>query len=322
MLTRTQLAKVFTTITLTFLVVPYSAASYGQDDGGRPGPKVHSDESPKSFSSYLSDLRKAAEQGDADSQFTLGYNFYNGFMPFERDYAEGRKWLQRAAEQGHAEGQYWFALSLRYNDRQSEAVRWFLRAAEQGHDVAQWYVGIYYHNGSGGLPKDLAEAAKWYRRAVEQGNEDAKIQLANVEWELRAEEKEVPRDVCAEQSAAASTAGGPSARSVCHALANALRERMDNPNGRLADGMHRLITGDTSMEAARIGIGMFRLKRCSRDDTEAAHFVCDLTYRWQAGGDPPPVWFTYFMNQERNKRFRLQERGDGWRIVLDPETTI
>jgi len=43
--------------------------------------------------------RKAAEQGNAFSQFSLGFMYYNGFG-VAKDDAEAVAWFQKAADQG------------------------------------------------------------------------------------------------------------------------------------------------------------------------------------------------------------------------------
>ena len=44
--------------------------------------------------------RKAAEQGDADAQYNLGYSYSNG-EGVEKDEEEAVKWYRKAAEQGY-----------------------------------------------------------------------------------------------------------------------------------------------------------------------------------------------------------------------------
>ncbi len=83
--------------------------------------------------------RKAAEQGDRDSQYYMGICYYNG--------------------RGVKEDNY-------------EAVKWFRRAAEQGHAEAQYYMGLCYNNGLGVI-KDELEAIKWFRKAANQGHRNA-----------------------------------------------------------------------------------------------------------------------------------------------------
>jgi hypothetical protein len=91
------------------------------------------------FGEYFKDMRKDAEQGNAQAQFALGRSYYLG---------EG------------------FPQNL------AEAVKWFQKAAEQGDPVAQYHLAWMYAKGEG-VPKNLAEAVKWDRKAAEQGDEDA-----------------------------------------------------------------------------------------------------------------------------------------------------
>ena len=48
---------------------------------------------------------KAAEQGQAEAQYTLGFMYAKG-EGVPQDYAEAMKWFRKAAEQGHAEAQH------------------------------------------------------------------------------------------------------------------------------------------------------------------------------------------------------------------------
>ena len=79
------------------------------------------------------DLRKAAEQGDADAQGLLGFAYFLG--------------------KGVAKDQV-------------EGVKWFRKAAEQGNAVAQVNLGLAYDNGKG-VAKDPAEGVKWLRKAAD-----------------------------------------------------------------------------------------------------------------------------------------------------------
>jgi len=84
--------------------------------------------------------RKAAEQGDASSQYQLGNAYHRG-VGVKKDNDEGLKWLRKAADQGEAD--------------------------------AQAMLGDAYHNGWG-VAKDDKEAAKWLHKAVIQGNDHAR----------------------------------------------------------------------------------------------------------------------------------------------------
>ena len=49
-------------------------------------------------------FRRAAQQGDAQSQHNIGLNYHHG-LGVARDDAEAGRWFQRAAEHGFADAQ-------------------------------------------------------------------------------------------------------------------------------------------------------------------------------------------------------------------------
>ena len=86
-----------------------------------------------------------------------------------QDYQEAAKWVRKAAKQGNAEAQY--SLGLMYNNGDGvtqdyqEALKWYRLAAEQGHAPAQNNLGVMYINGEG-VTQDYQEALKctaWQR---------------------------------------------------------------------------------------------------------------------------------------------------------------
>ncbi len=91
----------------------------------------------------LADLRKLADQGDADAQWQIGVRYHNG---------DG----------------------VPHDDAQ--AMQWFQRAAEQGHVTAQATLGAYYWAGRG-VPQDLSQAYFWSALALAQGDENSKSRL-------------------------------------------------------------------------------------------------------------------------------------------------
>lgn len=123
--------------------------------------------------------RKAAEQGDAHAQATLG-SMYNTGEGVPQDYAEAVKWYRKAAEQGNAYaqlnlgGMYQFGKGVPQD--YVEAVKWYRKAAEQGYESAQLFLGGMYDGGHG-VSQDYVEAVKWYRKAAKQGNSLAQIIL-------------------------------------------------------------------------------------------------------------------------------------------------
>ena len=83
--------------------------------------------------------RQAAEQGDAEAQYNLG------FM-----YAEGRG----------------------VSKDEAEAVRWYRLGADQGFTVAQLELGLMLmlmSDAGEGVSKDEPELVRWYRLGADQG---------------------------------------------------------------------------------------------------------------------------------------------------------
>jgi len=94
--------------------------------------------------------RLAAERGEAEAQYKLGFAYYYGFE-VEADC--------------------------------DEAVKWYRLAAGQGHAKAQYELGHVYLNGEGaakGVAADMAEAFKWFRVSAEQGYPPALLGLTCV----------------------------------------------------------------------------------------------------------------------------------------------
>ena len=91
----------------------------------------------------LPDLRKLADQGDADAQWQMGVRYRNGEDVPQDD---------------------------------AQAVQWFLRAAEQGNVAAQSALSSYYWAGRG-VPEDLPKAYMWSEIALTRGDENSKSRL-------------------------------------------------------------------------------------------------------------------------------------------------
>jgi len=86
-------------------------------------------------------------------------------------------WLTKAAEQGDANAQstlgeaYAFGEGVPQDD--TEAVKWYRKAAEQGNAEAQINLGVMYAEGRG-VPKDDAMAYAWLNLAAASGDERAR----------------------------------------------------------------------------------------------------------------------------------------------------
>lgn len=123
--------------------------------------------------------RKAAEQGYAEAQNSLGICYRNG-DGVEYNSELGVYWYRKAANQGHADAQcnlgqcYYFGITVEKDEQQ--AVYWYRKAANQGHAFAQYNLGECYLYGDG-VKKDEQQAVYWFRKAVEQGRANAQDRL-------------------------------------------------------------------------------------------------------------------------------------------------
>ena len=140
-------------------------------------------------STPLDEMKKKAEKGDAQAQYTLGLMYYDG-KGVTKNYPEALKWIRRAAEeQGYVDAQcflgYMYYEGIGTPQNYSEAARWSRKAAEQGHATAQYNLGRMYENGEG-VKQDKEEAKKWYRKSDEQ-------KLAVIKRNLRQDNSEAGR---------------------------------------------------------------------------------------------------------------------------------
>ena len=147
--------------------------------------------------------RRAAEQGYAEAQFTLG-QFYEKGWGVSQDPAQAKKWYSDAARQGSEaadaalkrlaantattsttettpgepippEGQD--AMGVKHQDVREgvnpgnqEAMHWYREAAERGYAEAQFPLGQLYEYGWV-VSQDAAQARRWYSGAAGQGSE-------------------------------------------------------------------------------------------------------------------------------------------------------
>lgn len=88
-----------------------------------------------SHAATFEEIKKLAEQGDADAQGYLGVMYSKGEGGVLHDY--------------------------------KKAIKWFSKAAEQGSATSQFLLGTMYESGSG-VPKDFVQAYKWYNLSVAQ----------------------------------------------------------------------------------------------------------------------------------------------------------
>jgi hypothetical protein len=130
----------------------------------------------------IAEIRRAAERGDAASEYRLGRAYACGRF-VARDRAEALAWFAKSADHGYAPAQaalgwmYFTGNGLPRDDRR--AVEWLRRGAEGGVASAQNNLGIAYATGRG-VARDTAEAERWFRAAADQGAQDAERNLAKL----------------------------------------------------------------------------------------------------------------------------------------------
>ncbi|OJW69364.1 MAG: hypothetical protein BGO68_02880 [Candidatus Amoebophilus sp. 36-38] len=93
---------------------------------------------------------------------------------------EAFKWNWKAAEQGNVNSQYnlgWMYGNAKGVTRNyQEAIKWHQKAADQGFVGAQYTLGWMYEEGLG-VGRNYQEAIKWYQRAADQGFADAQAKV-------------------------------------------------------------------------------------------------------------------------------------------------
>ena len=119
--------------------------------------------------------QKAADQGDAKAQLSLGDAYHKG-EGVKQDDKEALNWYRKAADLGNDDAQYklgsayFFGHGIAQDSK--EGIKWFRKAAEQGNADAQFNLGGAYLHGNG-VDKDEKEALFWWRKAAEQGDSQA-----------------------------------------------------------------------------------------------------------------------------------------------------
>ena len=134
---------------------------------------------PADYDKAVKWYQKAADQGDARGQCTLGYCFEFG-KGVTKDEVDAVKWYRKAADQGDAQGQCnlgtCFALGKGVTKDEVEAVKWYRKAADRGYARGQWTLGYCLESGKG-VTQDKGEAVKWYRKAADLGYPQAQEKL-------------------------------------------------------------------------------------------------------------------------------------------------
>ena len=100
------------------------------------------------------------------------------------DLSEAVKWFRKAAEQGDADSQNNLACALDEEGSPEcvkEAAQWWYKAAMQGNALAQYNLAKCYADGKG-IDRNYNMAVYWYRLAAEQGFGLAMEELSTIKF--------------------------------------------------------------------------------------------------------------------------------------------
>lgn len=150
---------------------------------GDAAPAPEAEVSKEDQQQRIAKFRKAAEQGDAASQFIMGLVYFDG-RGVAQDDRQAEAWYRKAAEQGYASAQvnlglmYFFGRGVTKDDQQ--AVAWLRKAADKGNAYGQYGLGLVYMVGRG-VPKNNELAYFWFLLAGGQGHREANAKRNQLE---------------------------------------------------------------------------------------------------------------------------------------------
>ena len=128
-------------------------------------------------------LRKGAESGDAECQWLLGYEYYNGVngLGIKEDGSQAKFWLEKAVAQNHDAAMVIladiFSEGVIVKRDKQKANDLYRRAAEMNnYPEAAYKLATAYGFGDG-VEMDKEAAFKWMKKAAELGYSTAQLDL-------------------------------------------------------------------------------------------------------------------------------------------------
>jgi TPR repeat protein len=137
------------------------------------------DDADKAREAIVSEVKRLANGNDSNAMVEMGYLYDQG-VGVKQDYAEAKRWYEKAAQAGESIAMY--DLGLQYlsghgvTPSYAQAKSWFEQAARLGDSSAMIQLGDQYKDGLG-VTKSVAEARKWYQKAADAGSPDAQRRL-------------------------------------------------------------------------------------------------------------------------------------------------
>ena len=130
--------------------------------------------------------KKAADAGRAYDQFMMRYYFFYETFKKYNNYAQGKEYLEKAAEQGYAPAQrelarYYLTGQFGFQE-DKKFVYWINEAANRGDVEAQRILGdAYMHFGDESIfPVSYPDAIEWLEKAFKSGDVKASVLLAEI----------------------------------------------------------------------------------------------------------------------------------------------
>jgi hypothetical protein len=171
----------------------------GKSSGGNPGTALTSGPSLQGIAgpgaSAVHDLawcKERAEQGDAQAQYLLAYQYFVG-EDVGQDMKQACEWLSKSAQQGHAGAQCGLGTMYLYGRHVEhdlmQAFDWFSKSAQQEHAEAQYGLGAMYLHGLH-VEEDMKQAFEWFSKSARQGFVEAQCTLSEMYREGKGTERD------------------------------------------------------------------------------------------------------------------------------------
>lgn len=114
---------------------------------------------------FQRELLRAAQLGSVHAQRELGVMYATGDWSGPKDLAEAARWYRLAAERGEAESQYDLGFMLLLGEggpkNVDEGLQWLERAAAQGNSAAFKLLADCYETGLYGVPVNVPKGQLW-----------------------------------------------------------------------------------------------------------------------------------------------------------------
>lgn len=127
----------------------------------------------------------AAQNGDAEAQYDVGYRYEKG-RGVDGDDELALDWYKKSADNGIAKAQYkvgcFYMKGTAIDEDPEQAKIWLQKSADQGYAPAQYQLGKLYAAPHGG--RDYQMAVTWLQKAQDNGYEPAAHELNKVKRKL------------------------------------------------------------------------------------------------------------------------------------------